>query len=379
MLSFVKPPYLQWPTRESVVVMWETTSDAGGEVTCYQTRRTHATGTGRFETVEESARTLREDGAARCIHRVTLDGLSPQTSYHYRVRSANGRGETCESDLTPFKTAVEEGTPFSFAVTSETGGTGDDDYNREIFDLIRQHRPDFLMMVGDAVSRGSCYPDWDRFFFGPARHLLARVPFYLVLGNHEENASWFYDYVAYPEPKSYYAFDYGNARFIGLDSTAIVDYRDGKPWARPGAFEPGAPQHDFLVRELAGSKAVWKIAFFHYPPYVSADYQVDEMRVVCPLLERCGVDLVFNSHTIVYERSHPIRDHRLDLASGIVYIVAGGAGARPQWFHHTRAWHTAHALAVPHFVQVAVAGTRLEIHAIDWQGRLFDRVTIEKR
>jgi hypothetical protein len=379
MLSFVKTPYLQWPTQTSMTIMWETSSEADGAVTWYETRRVHATGTGRFETVEASVRTAREEGAPRCIHRVTLTGLAPGTSYHYRVRSANGRGEVCESDLAPFKTAVETHVPFSFSVTSETGGSGDDLYNRELFELIGQYRPDFLLMVGDAVSNGSRYTDWERYFFGPARPVLSRVPFYLVLGNHEENAPWFYDFVAYPEPKNFYAFQYGNAHFIGLDSTAIVEYRDRRSWLMEGAFEPGAPQYDFLTRELSSSTALWKIVFFHYPPYVSADYQVDEMRVVCPILEEYGVDVVFNSHTILYERSHPIRNDVLDLARGIVYVVAGGAGARPQWFHHTRAWHTAQAIAVPHFVQVSIAGARLELHAIDWQGRLFDHVTMEKK
>ena len=102
------------------------------------------------------------------------------------------------------------------------------------------------------------------------------------------------------------------------------------------------------------------------------------MRILCPILEQYGVDVVFNSHTIVYERSHPLRNNGLDLMKGIVYVVAGGAGACPQWFHHTRAWHTAHAVAVPHMVQVSIAGTRLEMHAIDYEGCLFDQMIIDK-
>ena len=103
------------------------------------------------------------------------------------------------------------------------------------------------------------------------------------------------------------------------------------------------------------------------------------MRALCPLFEAQGVDLVFNSHTIVYERSHPLREGRLDPEEGIVYIVAGGAGAKPDWFHPHRAWHTAQALAVPHFVQVIVAGTSLEVRAFDVEGRLFDTLTLSKR
>ena len=60
------------------------------------------------------------------IAKVTLEGLEPETDYHYRVRSVNPGGDSVESDLHPLKTAVRRGTPFSFAVTSETGGYGDD-------------------------------------------------------------------------------------------------------------------------------------------------------------------------------------------------------------------------------------------------------------
>lgn len=379
MLSFIKNPYLQWPLQTGVTIMWETSSEATGEVTLHDTERVHATGTGRFEAVAGSARTVREETAPCCIHRVTLDGLSAGTSYYYQVRSENEKGECCESALIPFRTAPEAHLPFSFAVTSETGGTCTDEANREVFGQIGRYRPDFLLVVGDSVCHGTNYGDWNRFFFEPGKDVISRTPFYLVPGNHEENAPWFYDFTAYPEPKNYYSFRYGNTQFIGLDSTAVAIFEDGKTRLSEEGFGPGVPQYDFLVRELAAcDDAVWKIVFFHYPPYVSADYQVDEMRILCPILEEYGVDVVFNSHTIVYERSHPLRGNALDLKNGIVYIVAGGAGARGEWFHHARAWHTAQAVAVPHMVQVSIADTRFEMQAIDMEGRLFDQMIIEK-
>ena len=378
MLSFIKQPYLQWPTHDSMTVMWETSSDASSLVTVYETHRVHATGTGRFLPVDSSVRAIEGPGAASCVHCVTISGLEPETSYLYQVSSKSKNGESCESDVYPMKTAVVEETPFCFAVTSETGGTCNDTYNREVFHQIRLHRPDFLMVVGDSVCKGSQYSEWNRYFFTPAQDLLTTTPFYLVPGNHEENSDWFYKFVHYPEPKNYYSYRYGNALFVGLDSIQIVEYVDGKPRLVEGAFEPGAPQFDMLTERLKETDAVWKIVFFHYPPYVSADYQVDEMRILCPILEQYGVQVVFNSHTIAYERSHPIRRDSLDLESGITYVVAGGAGAMQQWFHHKRAWHTAHAIARPHFVQVVIAGTRLELQAIDFEGNLFDKIVLEQ-
>ena len=226
MLSILKGPYLQWPTRDSMTIMWETSEASSSTVIYCATQKVHAGLNGRFQSVQGSEKRV-EDATPRCIHSVTLTGLEPDTTYHYRVRSADGRGEGVESAEYPLKTAVEGGTPFSFAVTSETGGYGDDEINRRIFRQILRYRPDFLLMVGDAVRRGSQYEDWEQWFFGPGRELFTHTPFYLCLGNHEENSPWFYKFVAYPEPKNYYSFDYGDVHFVALDCTALVDYSIG--------------------------------------------------------------------------------------------------------------------------------------------------------
>jgi hypothetical protein len=116
------------------------------------------------------------------------------------------------------------------------------------------------------------------------------------------------------------------------------------------------------------------------PPYVSSDWQAEALReCLCPLLEAHNVDLVLNSHSVVYERSHPIKHGRVaGNGHGCVYLVVGGARERPDWFHPRRAWHTAHALATPHFVNVAVSASSLEIKAIDKDGHVFDTHTITK-
>ena len=90
------------------------------------------------------------------------------------------------------------------------------------------------------------------------------------------------------------------------------------------------------------------------------------------------MDLVFTSHTMVYERSHPLRGGKIDHDEGTVYIVAGGAGQRPEWNHHAKGWHSAASRAVPHCVEVAVAGNRLELRAFDFTGRLFDSTVLTK-
>lgn len=373
MLSIVKGPYLQWPTPTGMTIMWETSCPASTEGRYWQTQRTHNRG---FVALPQTEKQVGGTGDS-CIHTLVLEGLEPESLYHYQVHSAAAQGEVVESAVLPFKTAVRPDTPFSFVVTSESGGYGDDLINRRLFPLIQRYRPDFLLMVGDAVQHGKRYEDWEQFFFGPAKGLLHSTPFYLCLGNHEERATWARDFVAYPEPKNYYSFDYGNTHFTALDCTELIEYQGGGPVAT-AELQPGSRQWRFLEEDLGRARSTWRVVFFHYPPYVSADYQVEQLRALCPVLEAQGVDLVFNSHTIVYERSYPLRQDRLDLQQGIVYVVAGGAGAKPEWFHPKRAWHTAQAQAVPHFVQVVVAGPTLELRAIDEYGRLFDTLQLKK-
>jgi hypothetical protein len=318
------------------------------------------------------------DGSGdREIHSVVLPDLDAETVYFYAVASCDNKGKRVESQIQPFKTAVEPNTPFSFAVTSEMGGCRDVQGIHKVYAQIQRYRPDFLLIVGDAVCNGAQYDDWKCWLFDSGKDLFGSTPFYLCQGNHEENADWYYRYVGYPEPKNYYSFDYGNAHFTALDSTAMVDYVDHKPVATD-ELGPGGPQYEYLVNDLAESTADWKFVFFHYPPYVSGDYEVPEMRALCPVFEKYNVDLVLNSHTIVYERSHPLSNDRMDPDGGVIYVVAGGCGARPEWFHPMRSWHTAQALAVPHFVQVIVGGPTIQLNTIDLDGRLIDTWTMRK-
>ncbi|UVI33121.1 purple acid phosphatase family protein [Paenibacillus spongiae] len=379
MLTIVKGPYLQWPTEDSMTIMWETSEQASSRADVLMAERIHSGYQGNYKKPEHVVSTVSNKGYCT-IHQLTVKNLEPSTIYFYNIYSACEKGEI-ESGPHPLKTAVRKGEPFSFTVTSETGGYSGFDQsngriNRNIFHQMQRYRPDLTLFVGDLVNDGQNYDDWEKYFFRPGKDFIINTPFYSCLGNHERNASWYYDFFAYDPPKNYYSFDYGDVHFICLDSTDFI-----KPEHYPnsaGEISSGNAQYDFLVQDLEATSAAWKIVFFHYPPYISGGYQVEELRKLSPVLEQYGVDVVFNSHTIVYERSHPIRGGQIDENDGIVYIVAGGAGAMPDWFLPKREWHTSQSLAVPHFVQVVVTSNLLELRAIDEEGRLFDALKIRK-
>lgn len=379
MLTIVKGPYLQWPTADSMTIMWETSEPASSKVNVYRAERIHSGHQGNYKLPEHILLTL-SDEEYTTIHQLTVKNLEPGTLYFYQIYSGNKQGAV-ESDIYSLKTAVLKGEPFSFTVTSETGGysgfdQSDGQINKHIFSQMQRYRPDLTLFIGDIVHDGRNYEDWEKYFFGPGKNFLVNTPFYTCLGNHEDNASWYYDFFTFAPPKNYYSFDYGDVHFICLDSTDFVK-RENYPYSM-GEISSGEAQYDFLIRDLQSTSAKWKIVYFHYPPYVSGGYQVEDLRQLCPVLEQYGVDLVFNSHTIAYERSHPIRAGKVDFHDGIVYIVAGGAGAMPEWLLPKREWHTSQSLAVPHFVQVVVTSDNLRINAIDEEGRLFDTLTIRK-
>nr|WP_253944734.1 metallophosphoesterase family protein [Paenibacillus sp. NEAU-GSW1] len=378
-MTIIKGPYLQWPTEQTITIMWETSEPASSAVDILMAERIHSGYHGNFKKPERVVKSVNEQ-ALSLIHQITVSDLEPGTLYFYNIRSTNDQYEI-ESGPHPFKTAARSGEPFSFTVTSETGGYSSFDQsngqiNRNIFSQMQKYRPDFALFIGDIVDDGHHYDDWEKYFFGPGKSFLTSTPFYSCLGNHEDHASWYYDFFAYAPPKSYYSFEYGDACFICLDSTDFID-SDTYPNCS-GKMEIGNEQYDFLVHQLRSTSAKWKIVYFHYPPYVSGGYEVEDLRKLCPVMEQYGVDVVLNSHTIVYERSHPICNGKVDFDNGIVYMVAGGAGAMPEWFLPKRSWHTAQSLAEPHFLHIVMTSSSLELQAIDEHRKLFDKFHIFK-
>lgn len=117
MLTIVKGPYLQWPTENSITIMWETSEPASSTVTILMAERIHS---GYYKKPEQVLLTVGEKEYST-IHQLTVTHLEPNTLYFYRVRSVNERDEI-ESGHHFLKTAVRRGESFSFTVTSETGG-----------------------------------------------------------------------------------------------------------------------------------------------------------------------------------------------------------------------------------------------------------------
>jgi len=330
-VALVRGPYLQSVTADSIIIVWETDSPGPGEIVY-----------GETEEYGSSA----ADPAVDARHVITLTNLAPYTVYHYRVESG---GAPLSEELT-FRTAAgPDQTEFTFVAFGDT--RTQHQIHQEVVDSIVALEPDLVLHTGDLVANGRIASLWET-FFEVERELMARVPLFPALGNHEANHQHYFDLFYLPGNERWYAFDYGNARFICLQVDGFAD------------FDSQSEQYAWLEETLAANTQPWLFVNFHLPPY-SSSRDVSEQSVrqaLTPLFEQYGVDVVFTGHHHNYERNE---------ANGVTYIVTGGGGAPLCVMEDREPTRAAFAVAY-HFVWLEVDGGRLEATVFSSKGKVLD-------
>lgn len=352
--EFEATPFLQMATQSSMGVNWATSAPCTGTLFWGETAE-----------CKNSIPSAKESQ----FHQLTITGLKPDTQYFYRTESVSKTGAILKSEVSTFETAPEENSPIAFAVISDTQG------NPKVANKMASYawaqRPDFLVIPGDLTEVGTEHQRWTKEFFPSMDVLIKRVPLYPVLGNHERNAKYYYDYMNLPAPEYYYTFHYGPAQFFMIDSNKKCT--------------PGSEQYEWLEKELKASKAKWKMVVHHHPVYSSDanDYgdlwktnkstRGDEnVRAMSKLYDQYGVDVVFNGHIHSYERTWQVQNGKVVQSGGIQYFVTGGGGgpleeagpSRPKFQNTVKKGH--------HYAMVRINGDIFEFQAYDEDGNLFD-------
>ena len=353
---FIKGPYLQNVTQDAITVMWQTPAPASACVLYGKTKD--------YDQVVCRA-------GEQSVHEIRLPGLAPETEYHYAAVS----GELASPDFV-FRTAPNRDTPFIFSVWGDSRTDYRTHQSVVKAMMSRDKKPDITLNVGDVVTHGANYNEWGREHFLPIRSMGFTVPTYIAIGNHEYGGfgygnpvKWFEDFVSQPGNEYYYAFTYGNARFIVLN-----------PQDEPGAFNirPGSAQHDWLLKDFESPEykaATFRFILLHEPPYSegwSGGYYDGESSLranLVPLIEKHGIDILFAGHTHDYERGKQ---------NDTYYIITGGGGASLDDTIYYDWPHIDLVRFVYHFVEVRINGNTLEFRAIDRAGKVFDEFTIEK-
>ncbi len=359
-IVLIRGPYLQNVTATSIVVMWEAAEPCTGLV--------EAGSYSHYQRSPQSPFAVR--------HEITLTDLPTNSAdLSYRIRCVAGPDAGFEADaVTPPESALVEGW-HGFRLAPGA----DDPYrllvygdNRTLFFMheevtarMLEAEPDLVVNVGDLVTDGTVYDQWDSEFFWPAESLLRRVPMFVAIGNHERDATHFYELLSQPPPENYFTFTYGNSFNIVLDSNPDKLYAGSEQllWFEEQAYS------------AAAQEATWLLAYAHHPPYSEGwdapgyDGDLHVRELVAPVAESAGIDVFFNGHTHDYERG---------ALNGVTWIITGGGGATldsfQQNFDHIVVYESAW-----HYVHVDISGTEASFRAVDLQGAELDRFTLTQQ
>jgi acid phosphatase type 7 len=231
-----------------------------------------------------------------------------------------------------------------------------DDLHRKVVAAMIKCDPVAVFHTGDLVFNGCSLSQYENFLAITAE-LRKKAAFYPALGNHELCPGLFKDVFDLPGNEEYYTVDIDSIHFIVLNTNISMDTI--------------AEQFYWLVDDLEKNKLPFTVAVFHHPPFSSARNKEDVKGLqdtIVPLLEQYGVQLVFNGHEHIYERS--TCDHT-------VYVVTGGGGA--PFYKHTQINECSQKFEQSlNFCKVRRQGNRLIIEALNEKSEVIDRFEINR-
>lgn len=326
---------------------------------------------------------LAGDGVVARFHSVTFTGLSPETSYAYRVGSG-----TAASEWFTFTTASVSPKPFSFLYFGDSQGNNSL-YSRVLRQAYRS-APDATMMVyaGDLVDGGSGSmlhnDEWGE-WHEAAGFIAAEIPVIATPGNHEYfnpadrskrelNKYWragFTFPANGPEglEETAYSFDYQGVRFISVNSDEMLR---NELYARK--------QADWVEGLLKDNPCKWTIITFHHPLFSTSARRDNKVvrELLKPLFDRYNVDMVLNGHDHTYARGMVMADveENKNGGTGTIYVVSV-SGAK-QYQQDAKQWWDVGLTYTQTWQVITVDGKELTYKAVDASGTLVDHFVLKK-
>ena len=123
--------------------------------------------------------------------------------------------------------------------------------------------------TGDIFKTGVDTALYMEDFFLGAKDLIANIPIFLAIGNHEyggdPDARATKKYFAFPENQTWYQMKYGTAHFLFLDSTKLLYKWDGTERVKKSTAEiANDEQLRWLEKILIAPKPQWRIVVLHH-------------------------------------------------------------------------------------------------------------------
>lgn len=372
-------PYLQSVDTSSVRIVWTTLTN-NPAVLEYRPRE----GARAWSSVISELEAFPVDRTGYEVdywaHHVAISGLVEGTEYCYRLRQGNS---VLASGLQLSTAWTDPTRPLRILAFGDSGNGSVE--QAAVRDAFMKRDFDVFLHLGDMAYGDGTFTEFENHVFDVYQDLLHKTPTWPTIGNHEYNTSAgqpYLDVYYLPEqaPRAeelerYYSFDYGDVHMVSVDSNeaAIV-------LAELYGLSGEDNMLEWLKADLAGSSSLWKIAFFHHPPYSSSE-RGPNMLVrdqIVPVLEDAGVDLVLTGHDHHTERTKPMwRGEVASDGNSLTYVIAGAGGAGLR--EATGDWFTDVVNDQKHaFVSLTIDGCMLKGEAIDTEGQVIDTFTLSK-
>ena len=320
--KIVAGPYIQACSDTEFTVVWQTDSDALSWVEIAPNDGTHFYNTAR----KQYFQTIHGRRPIGRWHKVTVDGLEPNTIYRYRVlhkgittNQGNKRVRYTESK----GSNVYRRQPYSVRTLGSGEETtrfaiGNDFHDKpellaQLFskDIITPAAYDFVLYNGDMVSSFESEERLVSSVITPSvAQFATEVPLFFSRGNHETRgaeATTYSDYFPTTTGAPYYTFSDGPALFIVLDGgedkpDSDIEYHD---LVRYDTYrEKEAKWLKSVVESEQFKAATVKIVIIHIPPKSSGWHGEAEIaRLFVPILNQAGIDAMFCGHIHKYRFS----------------------------------------------------------------------------
>ncbi len=320
--KIVAGPYIQACSDSEFTVVWQTDSDALCWVEIAPDDGTHFYNTAR----KQYFQTIHGRRPIGRWHKVTVDGLEPNTLYRYRVLH---KGITTNQGNKRVRYTESKGSDVyrrqPYTIRTLGGGEdvtrfaiGNDFHDKpelisQLFskDIITPQRYDFVLYNGDMVSSFESEERLVNSVIAPSvAQFATQIPLFFSRGNHETRgaaATTYTDYFPTTTAEPYYTFSDGPALFIVLDGgedkpDSDIEYHDLVRY--DNYREREAKWLKSVVESEQFKAAAVKIVIIHIPPKSSGWHGEAEIaRLFVPILNQAGIDAMFCGHIHKYRFS----------------------------------------------------------------------------
>jgi len=325
--NFTIQPYLQNANPNSITIMWEFSEWDTSYVEWGTTTALLNMDTTTYEFSLWPA----------YIFTTKLNGLQANTQYFYQVTTGDSSSSVFDF-YTPANSSDEKSINIVAMSDVQTDGNNPTKFteiiNDGIIDYVQNNyggntneNLDLVLIPGDLVNLGTNYYHWRDEFFAQTEPLFSSVPFYPVLGNHEVNANFYFQYIDLPEngtpgyEEHWWYKDNSNIRIIGLNSNGGYQIQEQLDWL------------DSILTLTANDNTIdFVFAELHHPHeselWIAGNtaYTGDVIRLLENFSTASGKPSIhFYGHTHGYSRGQS-KDH-----THLMVNVATGGGAIDYW------------------------------------------------